>query len=78
VKEEYRGKGVGKLLMNKAVEIARQKGARMLILETQSWNVRAISFYVKYGFELVGLDTHAYSNQGIEKKDVRLEFGLEL
>jgi len=32
----------------------------------------------KYGFELIGLDTHAYSNQDIEKKDVRLEFGLRL
>ena len=78
VKEGFRGKGVGTLLMNKAVEVARKKGARMVVLETQSWNVSAIDFYVKYGFELIGLDTYAYSNQDIEKKDVRLEFGLKL
>ena len=64
--------------MNKAVEVARKKGARMVVLETQSWNVQAIEFYTKYGFELIGLDTHAYSNQDVEKKDVRLEFGLKL
>jgi ribosomal protein S18 acetylase RimI-like enzyme len=78
VKEGFRGKGVGTLLMNRAVEVARQKGARMLVLETQSWNVKAIDFYTKYGFELIGLDTHAYSNRDVEKKDVRLEFGLKL
>jgi ribosomal protein S18 acetylase RimI-like enzyme len=78
VKEGFRRQGIGKLLMDKAVEVARKKGARMVVLETQSWNVNAIDFYVNYGFELIGLDTYAYSNRDIEKKDVRLEFGLEL
>ena len=78
VKEGFREKGVGTLLMNKAVEIARKKGARMVVLETQSWNVQAIDFYIKYGFELIGLDVYAYSNHDIEKNDVRLEFGLRL
>lgn len=78
VKERFRRRGIGTLLMNKAVEVARKKGARMVVLETQSWNVQAIDLYTNYGFDLIGLDTHAYSNQYIEKKDVRLEFGLEL
>ena len=36
VKEGFRGKGVGRLLMNRAVEVAKQRSARMLVLETQS------------------------------------------
>jgi ribosomal protein S18 acetylase RimI-like enzyme len=78
VKEEYRGRGVGKLLMNQAVRTAKEKGARMLVLETQTNNSDAISFYLSFGFELIGFDTAAYSNEDIEKKEVRLELGMRL
>jgi ribosomal protein S18 acetylase RimI-like enzyme len=78
VKEEYRRRGIGTLLMNCAVKVAREKDARMLVLETQSCNAPAIDFYLKYGFELIGFDTAAYSNNDIEKKEVRLEMGLKL
>jgi len=78
VKEEFRGKGVGTLLMDHAVKVAKEKGARMLVLETQTGNIPAINFYLKYGFKLIGFDAAAYSNNDIEKKEVRLEFGLEL
>jgi ribosomal protein S18 acetylase RimI-like enzyme len=78
VKEEYRRKGIGTMLMERAVKVAKEKGARMLVLETQSYNVSAISFYMKQGFELIGFDAAAYSNQDIERKEVRLEFGLKL
>lgn len=78
VKEEHRRRGIGTLLMNHAVRIAREKDARMLVLETQSCNVPSIDFYLKFGFELIGFDTAAYSNNDIEKKEVRLEMGLKL
>jgi len=47
----------------------------MLVLETQSCNLPAIDFYLKHGFELLGLDTAAYSNEDVAKGEVRLEFG---
>jgi ribosomal protein S18 acetylase RimI-like enzyme len=50
----------------------------MLIVETQSCNVPAINFYLKHGFKLIGFDVTAYSNEDIERKEVRLEFGLKL
>ncbi len=78
VKEEYRGMGVGTALMDQVVKIAREKEARMLVLETQSCNVPAINFYLKCGFELIGFDTAAYSNDDAAKKEVRLEMGLKL
>jgi ribosomal protein S18 acetylase RimI-like enzyme len=64
--------------MSHATKIAKERGARMLILETQSCNVPAVNFYVKYGFALIGLDIAAYSNMDAERKEVRLEFGLKL
>jgi ribosomal protein S18 acetylase RimI-like enzyme len=78
VEEKSRRKGIGTVLMKHAVEVARQKGARMLVLETQSCNTPAIKFYVKQGFDLIGFDMAAYSNEDIKRREVRLEFGLPL
>lgn len=78
VKEKYRGMGIGNLLMDRAILFARRKRARMLVLETQSCNVPAIAFYLHRGFNLIGLDSAAYSNQDIHKREVRLELGLAL
>jgi len=78
VKEEYRKIGIGTKLMNHAVRVAKEKGARMLVLETQTNNAQAITFYLKFGFDLIGFDTSAYSNEDIEKKEIRLELGLKL
>jgi ribosomal protein S18 acetylase RimI-like enzyme len=78
VEEEFRRRGVGTLLMSYAVKIAKEKGARMLVLETQTNLAPAIDFYLAFGFEFIGLDTAAYSNEDIDKKEVRLELGLKL
>jgi ribosomal protein S18 acetylase RimI-like enzyme len=78
VEEELRRQGIGTLLMNHAIKIAKEKGARMLVLETQTNKNAAIDFYLDFGFELIGLDVAAYSNEDIEKKEVRLELGLKL
>jgi len=78
VKEEFRRKGIGTLLMNHAVRLSKEKGARMLVLETQSCGVPAIGFYLRFCFELIGFDAAAYSNEDIAKKEVRLEFGLRI
>lgn len=78
VEEEFRRRGIGTLLMKHAVKIAKERGARMLVLEAQTNNTPAINFYLKFGFDLIGFDTTAYSNEDIEKKEVRLELGLKL
>jgi len=78
VKDGFRRKGIGKMLMSHAITAAKEKGARMLVLETQSCNVPAITFYLKQGFNLIGFDSAAYSNEDNEKREVRLEFGLPL
>jgi len=78
VRKEHRRKSIGTQLMKHAIKISKQKAARMLILETQSCNVDAIRFYLAHGFQLIGFDTAAYSNQDIEKGEIRLELGLKL
>jgi len=78
VKEEFRRKEIGTLLVGHAVKLLKKRGARMLVVETQSCNVPAINFYLKNGFELIGFDITAYSNEDIKRKEVRLEFGLKI
>jgi ribosomal protein S18 acetylase RimI-like enzyme len=78
VKEEHRHQGIGKMLMAKAIEIAKSGGNRALVLETQSCNDPAIRFYFSCGFNLIGLDSMHYQNDDIQRGEVRLEFGLML
>jgi len=76
VHEKLRRQGVAHALMALAKEQAVLEHRRAIILETQSCNVGAISFYLKEGFELIGFDSCCYSNKDIEKKEVRLDLGF--
>lgn len=75
VHEKLRRKGIGHALMAIAKEQANLEHRRAVILETQSCNVPAISFYLQEGFELIGFDSCCYSNRDIDRKEVRLDLG---
>lgn len=47
---KYRGRGLGRLLLDRAMQEARSLGFRRMELETSSQLVRAIALYQKYGF----------------------------
>lgn len=78
VSENYQRQGIGHELIEIAKERARRERRRAIILETQSCNVNAIDFYMHEGFTLIGLDTCCYKNDDLQRKEVRLEFGLFL
>ncbi len=67
--------GLGKQLLDRILTDAEKSGARMAVLETQSYNLPAISFYGKNGFEIIGFDRFAYSNAGPEMHNMRIEMG---
>jgi diamine N-acetyltransferase len=48
------GKGVGSALMQHCIDLARQRGARVIWLGVWENNERAIAFYSKWGFEKFG------------------------
>lgn len=75
VHEKLRRNGIGHALMEVAKQQANLEHRRAIILETQSCNVPAISFYLQEGFELIGFDSCCYSNRDIDRKEVRLDFG---
>jgi len=62
VNTEFRGKGVGRALLTRAIEWAKQQGFPGITLETQDNNVPACMLYEKCGFALGGFDLYVYSN----------------
>lgn len=51
IKKEYRGRGIGALLLNKTIEAAKKAGIRQLYLESFPELSAAVSLYEKVGFE---------------------------
>lgn len=67
--------GIGTALMNTILQEAKESGARMVVLETQTCNENAIAFYRKNGFEVIGFDLFAYTNTDSERHEIRIEMG---
>jgi GNAT superfamily N-acetyltransferase len=54
VTESYRGKGIGKLLFDKVVQVSKEEKVRRMEWQVLDWNVTAIDFYKKYDATLDG------------------------
>jgi ribosomal protein S18 acetylase RimI-like enzyme len=74
----YRGRGIGRALVDELSGFARTAGARCLWLETQNVNYPAIQFYRRVGFRLCGLDESLYDPEGQGHDEVALFFVREL
>ena len=70
--QEYLGKGVGKELMKATIEEARQRGCDCIWLGVWEKNKRAIAFYKRWGFRVVGSHTFALG------EDPQNDFVMEL
>ena len=66
----WRGKGIGRLLMEAAAEKAVQIGLRIIVCETQNRNTGAIKAYRKLGFRVEGIDISYYTNEDFPDRDV--------
>lgn len=73
-----RGSSVGTVLLDAIQEAAAASGARIIVLETQPCNENAIALFRKNGFEMIGFDLYAYSNDDPERHEVRFEMGKKL
>ena len=60
VAENFRGKGIGKLLFDKLIEVAKERKFKGMVWQVLDWNEPAINFYKKFGarFEAEWLNVH--------------------
>ena len=54
VTESQRGKGLGKLLFDKVVQVSKEQKVRRMEWQVLDWNTPAIEFYKKYAATLDG------------------------
>lgn len=59
----YRGKGIGKKLMNYAFEFAKKLNFEKILLEVRESNTSAINFYKSVGFEEVTIRPRYYGDE---------------
>jgi GNAT superfamily N-acetyltransferase len=69
VREEVQGKGIGFLLGEKILGIAREKGAKRVVLYTNSKLEAAVHLYEKLGFTHCNLECGTYG-----RCNVKMEF----
>lgn len=74
VAAESKGKGVGRALVEAAVNFAKTKAARCLWAETQNVNYPAIQFYRKIGFEFCGFDCALYNPADVSSNETAFYF----
>jgi ribosomal protein S18 acetylase RimI-like enzyme len=74
----YRGRGVGRSLIENVMRAARERQARCLWLETQNVNYGAIQFYRRLGFQCCGLDLSLYDPDGPAANEIALFFVRQL
>ena len=58
VKQEYRGKGIGSILIKKVIEKAKIDGCQKLRWQVSEWNKPAIEFYKKLGANIDSVESN--------------------
>ena len=63
VRADMRGRGYGKTLMLKLLELARREGIKRITLEVKDTNERAVKLYKSLGFTVEGIRKRYYANR---------------
>ncbi len=64
VRKKFQGKGIGSLLLKKAIQYAIKKGLEWIGLEVRETNIKAIRLYEKFGFQKQGRRPRYYYDTG--------------
>ncbi len=67
---EYRGKGIGKALIQTTLSNAKEIGLTRVELEVREQNSRAIELYKKFGFVIEGMKRNSTLINGVYENDL--------
>lgn len=62
IRKNKRGLGIGKSLMEKIINIAKENNIKILKLEVNEKNLIAINLYKSFGFKQTGIRENYYNN----------------
>jgi ribosomal protein S18 acetylase RimI-like enzyme len=62
VKEEYQGRGIGRLLLNHVISTAKARGFKELIIGTADCGLMQIRLYQSVGFEISGIKENFFTD----------------
>ncbi len=68
VNRAYRGQGIGGMLIEACMEVAKERGMRGIYTVGQDNNLSACLFYLSHGFVIGGFDNRVYSGTSQEGK----------
>ena len=77
VRPDLQGKGIGRLLLNKVMALARETKMQSILLEVRPSNVHALAVYLHAGFVQIGMRKNYYPN-GTEKREDAIVMRLPL
>jgi streptothricin acetyltransferase len=72
----FRRRGIGRSLIHKAIQWAKEKSLPGIMLETQNNNVAGCSLYRSFGFELAGFDRRVYQGINPQTDEIALYWYL--
>jgi streptothricin acetyltransferase len=72
VDHRFRRSGIGRKLLNQAIEWARSSGLQGIMLETQNINVNACKLYESCGFTIGGIDNSLYKGLEPQTKEIAI------
>ena len=72
VSPEYRGQGIGEMLMAACVDYSRAVGKQSIILESNTRQIAAVALYRKYGFQETPLDPNSHFTRANIRMELRL------
>ena len=73
VREEYRRRGIGELLLISIIDLAIELDVRLVTLEVRASNITALGLYRKFGFIQVGLRGGYYTDNNEDAALMTLE-----
>ena len=76
IKKEYRGNGLGKVLLNMIINESKDYGYKFIELEVREDNKRAIHLYEKIGFKKFNMIKNGLKINGIEENVVEMRLEL--
>ena len=81
VRPDLQGQGLGRLLLNKVIDLARRADMHSVLLEVRPSNQHALAVYHHVGFEQIGVRKNYYPAAGATREDaivMRLMLGTTI